>query len=113
MTKKKSSYFELLKDPRWQKKRLEILERDQWACRSCFNTVQTLHVHHIRYVHNTNPWDTPNEMLITLCESCHEDEQERSEWEGYLLEALKDSGLMVRQIEQLVGMIREKSIKFL
>ena len=28
-------YSEKLKDPRWQKKRLEILERDNFRCQYC------------------------------------------------------------------------------
>ena len=42
-------YAEKLKDPRWQKKRLEILERDAWVCQKCFDTKSTLHVHHRIY----------------------------------------------------------------
>ncbi len=26
------TYAEQLKDPRWQKRRLEILQRDEWRC---------------------------------------------------------------------------------
>lgn len=32
------SYAEQLKDPRWQKKRLEILNRDEWKCTWCLST---------------------------------------------------------------------------
>lgn len=64
-------YSEKLKDPRWQKKRLEILERDEWQCQSCRNKENTLHVHHLLKMNNPNPWECKNEDLITLCESCH------------------------------------------
>lgn len=30
-----SEYKEKLKDPRWQKKRLQIFERDDWCCQKC------------------------------------------------------------------------------
>lgn len=66
------SYSEKLKDPRWQKKRLEILERDGWKCLECGNTTETLHVHHLFYEPNEPPWATPDYGLRTLCESCHE-----------------------------------------
>jgi hypothetical protein len=69
-----NAYSEKLKDPRWQKKRLEILQRDNWACQSCFDNESTLHVHHRRYIPNIQPWEYPNELLITLCVSCHESE---------------------------------------
>lgn len=66
------TYSEKLKDPRWQKKRLEILERDEWTCQGCSATDKTLHIHHIRYDKRCNPWNYPDEMLMTLCEECHE-----------------------------------------
>jgi hypothetical protein len=64
------SYSEKLKDPRWQKKRLEVFNRDKFACLCCGRKDQTLHVHHLRYA--AEPWDTPMDHLETLCEQCHE-----------------------------------------
>lgn len=57
------------KSPKWQKKRLLILERDGWQCCSCGDTESTLHVHHAAY--HGMPWDTPDDFLQTLCETCH------------------------------------------
>lgn len=68
----KKSYAEKLKDPRWQKKRLEIMERDNFTCLMCKSTAQTLNVHHGFYKKNTDPWDYPNETLHTICEECHD-----------------------------------------
>jgi hypothetical protein len=73
---KANSYSEKLRDPRWQKKRLEILERDGWTCRECFDTESTLVVHHRKYLPGKDPWDYPEKLLITLCEGCHEQERE-------------------------------------
>ncbi len=64
-------YSEKLKDPRWQKKRLEILERDGWKCRSCGEKERTLHVHHIFYFPKKEPWEIHNGFLISFCEDCH------------------------------------------
>lgn len=64
------TYAERLKDPRWQKKRLEVLERDAWACYHCGDTKSTLHVHHEAYI-GKKPWETPDECLTTLCDNCH------------------------------------------
>lgn len=72
------TYQEKLKDPRWQKKRLEILERDDWKCVLCCNSKDTLHVHHKFYNKSKNPWDYENEMLETLCEDCHKDDHVHS-----------------------------------
>ena len=64
-----SEYLEKLKDPRWQKRRLEIFERDNWTCQNCGNSESTLHVHHRWYA--GNPWEAPDRALVTLCENCH------------------------------------------
>lgn len=70
------TYAEKLRDPRWQKKRLEILQRDGWACQKCFDTQTELQVHHRRYLPKCEPWDVPNSALVTLCAPCHEDEKQ-------------------------------------
>lgn len=74
MEKKQSEYSKKLLDPRWQKKRLEILQRDEFTCQSCFDTENTLHVHHRRYFPGREPWDIDNKFLVTLCASCHQEE---------------------------------------
>ena len=66
-----NSYIEKLKDPRWQKKRLEIMERDEFKCQKCHNPENTLHIHHFAYIKDKDPWDYPSDYLITLCEDCH------------------------------------------
>ena len=38
------AYMDKLRDPRWQRKRLQVLERDGWKCRSCGSMGETLHV---------------------------------------------------------------------
>jgi hypothetical protein len=68
----KPTYSELLKNPKWQKKRLEILQRDNFRCRSCDDDLNTLHVHHWNYDNQLNPWEYKDDDLITLCETCHE-----------------------------------------
>jgi hypothetical protein len=74
-------YAELLKDPRWQKKRLEIMERDNWTCQDCNDTESTLTVHHKSYRREDGEfvaiWDYPDTDLITLCEECHRAEESR------------------------------------
>ena len=65
------TYSEKLRDPRWQRKRLEILQRDDWACLSCGDKEKSLQVHHIVY-RKLDPWAYPDELYQTLCEDCHE-----------------------------------------
>ena len=66
-----NDYLEKLKDPRWQKKRLEIFERDGWRCKMCGDEQNTLHVHHLFYFKDVEPWDVHDGFLISLCEFCH------------------------------------------
>lgn len=69
-------YWELLRDPRWQKKRLEIMERDDFTCHNCGDYESTLNVHHGYYAKGKMPWDYPSESLRTLCETCHKNAEE-------------------------------------
>lgn len=50
MKSTKSSYSEKLKDPRWQKKRLEVMESNEFCCEMCGDNESTLHVHHKEYL---------------------------------------------------------------
>lgn len=68
-----SSYSEKLKDPRWQRKRLEVLHRDDFTCLDCGDNESTLHVHHCLYISSHEPWDYENDELRTLCETCHDE----------------------------------------
>jgi len=68
---KKNKYYEKLKDPRWQKVRLQVFERDEWACVVCGNKTKPLNVHHVAYFQGMEPWEVPRGFLVTLCESCH------------------------------------------
>lgn len=66
------TYAEKLKDPRWQKRRLELLEAAKWQCEDCRSKTNTLHVHHGCYIRATDPWDYPDDVMHVLCESCHD-----------------------------------------
>ena len=65
----KKNYSDLLKDPRWQKKRLQIMQRDNFQCQVCGDKKSTLNVHHVEY--GKTPWDVDDKGLITLCDKCH------------------------------------------
>lgn len=58
------------KDPRWQRKRLKIMERDGWKCVACGASDKELHVHHLMY--ENEYWDTPDKYLQALCFECHD-----------------------------------------
>jgi hypothetical protein len=63
------NYKEKLLDPRWQKKRLEIFNRDNFTCQCCGDIDKTLNVHHKSYANE--PWEVENSELITYCSDCH------------------------------------------
>ena len=67
----KNEFLEQYKDPRWQKKRLKILKRDDFMCQNCGDTKNTLNVHHTRYFKNRDLWDYKDDYFITLCVDCH------------------------------------------
>lgn len=69
------TYAEKLRNPKWQKKRLQILERDNWCCQSCADATKNLQVHHLFYA-KRDPWDYPDEAYQTLCDECHKTRQD-------------------------------------
>lgn len=66
------TYAEKLKDPRWQKKRLKIMEYANWRCQICGGKDRTLHCHHSYYTRGKQPWQYPDGSIICICETCHE-----------------------------------------
>lgn len=67
----KKNYLDLLKNPKWQKKRLKIFQRDNFRCKLCNDDKTTLNVHHKKYIKNHKPWEYNEDDLITLCDDCH------------------------------------------
>ena len=70
-TKSQSAYMKKLRDPRWQKRRLEVMENAGWACEWCSATKRNLQVHHAYYAPRSeglDPWDYPAGSLFCLCE---------------------------------------------
>lgn len=68
----KLTYSEQLKHPQWQRKRLEMLDRDNFTCRTCARDDKTLHVHHKTYIKGRLAWEYEDSNFETLCEECHE-----------------------------------------
>jgi len=89
----KNKFFDLYKKPEWQKRRLEILERDNWTCQGCGDKKSTLHVHHKYYERGKLPWNYPITALVTLCEGCHNNEGNYDFYMGMLKDSLRDKFL--------------------
>lgn len=66
------TYSEKLRDPRWQKKRLEVMDRNGFRCQNCTSSNHTLNVHHCWYERGLDPWEYPDNAYQCLCEDCHE-----------------------------------------
>ena len=84
----KSTYYQLLRDPRWQKKRLEIMERDDFKCTACGDGTKTLNVHHLAYRKGAMPWDYEPTKLTTLCEPCHKHCEDMKEAANFWIAAV-------------------------
>lgn len=101
MAKNYKSYHEKLLDPRWQKKRLEIMERAGFKCEQCWDKTKTLHVHHSYYERGCDPWDYPSDSLYCLCEDCHLKVTEK------LKKLQMEIGKIdIESIDQVIGYVR-------
>ena len=88
------NFKEQIKDPRWQRRRLEIMQRDDFKCQICGGGDKTLNVHHLYYDKNKDYWDYTDEGLITLCEDCHEKEHgEYKDGLNDVIEEMREFGI--------------------
>lgn len=83
------TYSEKLRDSRWQKKRLEVLQREDFKCQWCkmihgvdLDQNQEVQVHHGYYEKGLDPWEYDSDSLFCLCKEHHKKAQ-------YLLTAAK------------------------
>ena len=74
-----SDYSAKLKDPRWQKKRLEIMQAANFTCEDCNARNKELQIHHCAYIKALQPWEYGIDLLMCLCPDCHKHRQERDE----------------------------------
>jgi hypothetical protein len=83
------TYSEKLRDSRWQKKRLEVLQREDFKCQWCkkYGTViqgDYVQVHHGYYEFGRDPWEYDSQSLFCLCEKHHK----RAQYESKFLRRL-------------------------
>jgi hypothetical protein len=67
------NYAQQIKHPMWQKKRLEVLEANNYECENCGSKDTTLHVHHPFYKRGAMIWEYEKTELECLCEKCHKE----------------------------------------
>jgi 5-methylcytosine-specific restriction endonuclease McrA len=70
MARTKKSDAEQRRDPRWERKRLEIRQRDDCTCRDCGTTGHELQGHHTFSHRGLAPWEYPGWVMICLWEPC-------------------------------------------
>jgi 5-methylcytosine-specific restriction endonuclease McrA len=106
-----SNYSQMLRDPRWQRKRLEVMKRAEFCCEACGDKSEELNVHHKYYDRGVAPWDYPVSAYQCLCCSCH---KYVSTQQKQLEKLLADYPLEIYEIiqqELLSGHISMKAIK--
>lgn len=101
-----NEYADLIKSPFWQKRRLEIMKRDNFVCQFCGDHETTLNVHHIIYIPGNKPWDYKDEHLITLCEPCHLDEEKLKDEDKFIVAQIVQAGINRRSVFALAVELR-------
>lgn len=98
-------YKKQIKSPKWQKRRLEIMKKDNFTCQLCGDTESMLNVHHLCYHKDRNIWEYEDWELITLCQNCHE--EEHSAMDGIIseVEYIKSKGVTMREIISVLNSI--------
>jgi len=109
----KSTYSEKLRSPLWQRRRLEIFQRDNFQCQSCDRTDLTLHVHHLKYFPNLEPWEYEDHYLVTYCELCHNSEHLMGDSiRESLIQIVSENSLYIHLVAQLC-ILTEKNPAFI
>ena len=84
-------------DPRWQRKRLEVMALNDFTCEQCDATDKQLHVHHRFYRKGANIWDYSREEFECLCHDCHNARHEKLDLLKFMI------GVNPSHLEQLLG----------
>jgi hypothetical protein len=76
----------------------------------CGGEKSTLNVHHKYYIFEREPWNYPDNLLVTLCESCHESEEDFKEVQKDFIKVLLSKGytnfylsLILEQLQIMTG----------
>ena len=102
------TYAEQIQDVRWQKRRLKILERDDFKCQAKCNNPNkfaNVQVHHLDYFPSIMIWEYPDDMLVTLCDKCHLSEKYRAKITLGLAIAFKAKEILYEDLVALTALI--------
>lgn len=92
------------KHPLWQKRRLDVLEKNGFECSCCGDSESQLHVHHRQYFKGRKVWEYADDELEVLCDSCHEEAHHTVDELKEVLSTLPLDGL--REVAALVAGFR-------
>ena len=110
----KAEYAAKLRDPRWQKMRLDVMNRDLFMCQGCLDTTKTLNVHHTKYLPGKKPWEYELVSLVTLCEDCHKGEpefyKESLEELCNVIREKRYTGSQLNMLQQVFHVINERNV---
>lgn len=70
------TFSEQIKHPKWQKRRLEIMELAGFKCQECGSDSIELNVHHKIYNKKLKYWEYSDLGLVCLCSDCHKNHHE-------------------------------------
>src|SRR5688572_14790723 len=106
------TYSEKLKRANWQMKRLRIFERDKCTClscgRDCLKEGLSMHVHHIKYLPNLEPWEYDNSYLVTYCELCHNTEHLIGDQiNEILIELIRSNQVFIKPVSQICTLVEK------
>jgi hypothetical protein len=93
-------------NPRWQRRRLAIMKRDEFTCRYCGNETTELHIHHLIDLNGRNPWESEDDHLLTICATCQTDEENLKSDDHMLIGMFSLSGLKRRDLYSLATELR-------
>lgn len=99
----KMTYSEQLRHPKWQKRRLEIMQRDEFTCQLCYDQESPLHVHHKHYSKGKSAWEYDDDALVTVCEACHDVLHEQGERVKQVMAKLRVDGPCC--IDEAIGLV--------
>ena len=105
------TYIEKLKSPEWQKKRLEIFNRDEFTCKMCNSKDKQLHLHHKVYIFDNDPWDYEEQYYTTLCEDCHFEEECNKNFIKNIIKYNVYKGVTYTELKPLFESVLSKYVK--
>src|SRR3990167_1545224 len=110
-------YTDQLRHPKWQKRRLEVLQRAEFRCECCGDREKTLHIHHKFYKPKAMVWEYEDDEMLAVCALCHQIVQAATEYFlskipgfnfldigriGYELGRISDRGIGIEWVAELL-----------